>query len=427
MKILRDKNPRILTNSGKSKVIYNKSVLGNGIRIVTEEVPSAETFALGIHIDAGSRDDFAGMEGIAHFLEHSVFLRTKNRSSKQISVAFESLGAYANAYTTKENTCFYVRALKSHFRKSFGILSDVALNPKLVEKEFEKEKLVILEEIKSYEDDPEELIFDYIEKILFEGHSLSHPIAGFQDSVSNISIDDIYRFHGRNYSPGKIVITAAGAIKHDSVVAETEKYFAGLGKRENIDARVIYKDNKLGHFEGEKPFTQCHITLGRIVPGMLSQERYPLALLNVILGDGMSSRLYHQLRERYGFAYAAYSSLQLMSDIGTIYVYSTAERKNIKKVKRVINEEFSKLAEGKISETEIKRAREQVKSSTIMALESMNTRMSNLAKSELTLGEYEDIRSTIEAVESVTLQDLKETASRYLDYNEWSSVVFLDE
>ncbi len=427
MKNIRDKNPRNLTDTVKQKVIYNKTVLDNGLRIITEEVPTAETFAIGININAGSRNDFTGMEGMAHFLEHSVFLRTKKRSSKQISVGFESLGAYANAYTTKEHTCFYVRALKNHFAKSFEILADVVLNPKLIDKEFEKEKFVILEEIKSYEDDPEELIFDYIEKLLFEGNSLAHPIAGYQDSVSVIKPEDIYRFHINNYIPAKIVITAAGAVGHEKVVAEALKYFTAPFPAITTVAGSLFSGGSIGHYEGDKPFTQCHITLGRIVPGMKSAERYPLALLNVILGDGMSSRLYHQLRERYGFAYAAYSSLQLMSDIGSIYVYSTAERKNIKKVKRVINEEFSKLADGKIAETEIKRAREQLKSSTIMALESMNTRMSNLAKSELTIGVYEDIDSTIEAVESVTLADLKDTAARYLDYNEWSSVVFFDE
>lgn len=427
MKAARNKNPGMITNTGKTKAIYRKTELDNGLRIITEEIPLADTFALGINADAGSRDDYEGLDGIAHFLEHSVFLRTGKRSSKQISVDFETLGAYANAYTTKEHTCFYVRALKNHFRKSFEILSDVVLNPKLVEKEFEKERQVILEEIKSYEDDPEELIFDYIEKLIFDGHRLSHPIAGYEDTVSKISIEDVYRFHRESYSPKNIIITAAGAVQHDRVVAEAEKYFSSLASAGNTISKDKFLGSHKGHYEGEKPFSQCHITLGRTVPGILSSERYSLALLNVILGDGMSSRLYHQLRERYGFAYAAYSSLQMMSDTGSLYVYSTAERKNIKKVKRVINEEFQKLRYGKIAETELKRAREQVKSSTIMALESMNTRMTNLAKSELTVGAYEDIDSTIEALESVTLTDLKETAARYLDYDEWSSVVFLDE
>lgn len=408
-------------------MLYRKSVLENGVRIITEEVPAADSFALGINIDIGSRDDFQGLDGIAHFLEHSVFLRTKKRSSKQISVDFESLGAYANAFTTKEQTCFYVRALNNHFRKSFEILSDVALNPKLIEKEFEKERQVILEEIKSYEDDPEELIFDYIEKQIFEGHRLNHPIAGLEDTVSKITIDDVYNFHRQSYSPGNIVISAAGSISHERVVAEAEKYFSNLKPGLKSNPRDNFSGNFISHYEGEKPFTQCHITLGRTVPGIKSIDRYPLALLNVILGDGMSSRLYHQLRERHGFAYAAYSSLQLMTDVGSIYVYSTAERKNVKKVKRVIREEFEKLRDGKISETELKRAREQVKSSTIMALESMNTRMNNLAKSEFSIGSYEDIESTIEAVESVSLTNLKDISARYLNFDDWSSVVFLDE
>ncbi len=428
MEMTRNKYPRKLTTSGKTQVIYKKTELPNGLRVITEELASVDSFALGVNIDIGSRDDLRNKEGIAHFLEHAVFLRTQNRSSRQISAQFESLGAYANAFTTKEQTCFYVRALGSHFRKSFEILADVALNPRMVEKEFEKERQVIIEEIKSYEDDPEELICDYIEKQLFEGNPLSHPIAGYEDSVGRITIDDVARFHHDAYNPRNIIVSAAGCIPHETVVQEAARYFGSLPKgKSNIILREPVLTETVTRFEADKPFSQCHITLGKIIPGVDSIDRYPLALLNVILGDGMSSRLYHQLRERHGYAYAVYSSIQHMSDTGTFSVYSTAERKNVNKILRIVREEFCRLIESKIPGTEVRRAKEQVKSSTIMALESLYTRMTNLAKSEFSIGTYEDIDSTIEAVETVTAGQIKDCAARYLDFDKWSTVIFYDE
>jgi predicted Zn-dependent peptidase len=213
-----------------SKGNYNKSVLENGLTIVSEFVPEIGSFSAGICINVGSRNDIKSKEGIAHFMEHAAFRHTKNRTSKQIANEFETLGAYSNAFTTKELTCFYVRAIKEHFAKTFEILSDITLNTIFVEQEIEKEKLIIIEEIKSYEDDPEEYICDLADTLVFAGSSLAPPIVGTQNSVSNISFGDLEKFHKNYYCPANITISVAGNILHNDIVALTKKYFNSNSK-----------------------------------------------------------------------------------------------------------------------------------------------------------------------------------------------------
>ena len=185
---------RNIISCSEEQVKYNKTTLPNGIKIITEEIPTVESFALGICINAGSRDEPKDFPGLAHFLEHSAFRHTKKRSSRQIASQFESLGAYTNAFTTKEITCFYVRALKSHFKKTLELLTDVALNPVFKEKDINKERAIIIEEINSYEDDPEEMIFDYGDKLIFGGHTLGIPIPGTKESVSKISSNETTQY-----------------------------------------------------------------------------------------------------------------------------------------------------------------------------------------------------------------------------------------
>ena len=217
-------NETIISAIDDDKIVYNKSTLSNGLRIITEQVPVVESYALGIFFNCGSRDDFDTKNGLAHFLEHAAFRHTKTRTSKQLASQFESIGAYTNAYTTKESTGFYVRALTEHFEKTLELLADLTFNTVFVEKEIDKERSIILEEIKTYEDDPEELIMDYGEKLIFSDNKLENPIVGVAGSVNNISCYDLENFQKQFYRPDNTVVSFAGNLEHGKIVKIIEKY-----------------------------------------------------------------------------------------------------------------------------------------------------------------------------------------------------------
>jgi predicted Zn-dependent peptidase len=408
-----------------NKILYDKTELDNGFRILSETIPAAESFSLGITINAGSRDDYEGFQGLAHFIEHTVFRQSKNRSGKQIAYQFESLGAYTNAFTTKEVTCFYVRALNQHFDKCLELLVDLVFNPVFDEKDVEKEKKIIIEEIKSYEDDPEELINDYSDKILFPDCALSEPIAGSVKTVKNIKSEQLKQYHNEFYKPGNIIISVASNYSHETISKKINNLLSHFEKNSFIDNRKISNIYIKKEQIIKKSFQQTHFLLFNKVNGYNSENRYPLSALNVILGEGMSSRLYQRLREKNSLAYSIYSSLNQYTDTGSINIYCATHQKRVDKVEKLINEELLKLIEKKINNTELNRAKEQLKSSTIMALESLSTRMQSLAKSEILLGKYEDIDSTISQINDVTYEQVRSVAEEYFKMDNWSKIIFI--
>lgn len=401
--------------------------------MLTEEVPTVQSFALGIWVDSGTRDEDTEHAGIAHFVEHAVFRRSATRSSKQIAAEFEQVGAYINAFTSKEQTCYYVRALTPHLAHTTRLLADVVMNPAFRESEVEKERSVILEEIKSYDDEPEELVMDMGERLLFGRHQLGSPIIGTADSVAGISAADLRAFHAANYVPEQIVVAAAGNLNHDDVCRVVEQQFASLPSPANTTPAPVRRRSvprqltprRITHHRG---FQQAHICCIRRCSGARSAERYPLALLNAVLGDGMmSSRLHQRIRERSGSAYTVYSSLQLLTDCGILSVYAGADAASIEKTDHEIQRELRLLAEGGVGKRELQRAKEQLKSSTIMGLESMSSRMQSLAKAEMEEDGYEDTARTIAAIDAVSTDQIAEAAERYFQPDQWSYVVMLPE
>ncbi|MBM2815886.1 MAG: hypothetical protein HW421_2648 [Ignavibacteria bacterium] len=412
-------------------VKFRKTTLDNGLRIITEEIPYSKSFALGISIHAGSRDESNEYCGAAHFLEHAAFRRTNKRTSRQIASGFESIGAYSNAYTTKEVTCFYARALTPNFRKTFEILFDVVFNPAFNKSDIEKERTIILEEIKSYDDEPEELIFDYADKLLYGSHPLSNPIVGTLDSVGKIDSEALLKFYKNHYTPGNIIITLAGNVSHDELTNEVIKVFGTKktnGKQQLTDSSgqssqeiTPFKPQRL---EEVRSFQQTHILLANRVPGINSPDRYRLAVLNVMFGDGMSSRLNQKLREQHGIAYSVYSTLQLMSDCGGLYVYIATDKKKAAKAEKLLTAEFNKLLEQKLIKPELQRSKEQLKSNSIMALESLSVRMQNLSKSEFVFGRQETIDSIIGSIDSVSMEHIEELIEKYMNLKNWHFVIF---
>lgn len=403
-------------------VKFRKSVLPNGIRVLSEEVPGVSSFALGICVDIGSRNDPKGYEGLAHFIEHALFLGTRKRSSAKIASDFELEGAYTNAFTTKELTCYYVRALTGHFKKTFEILADVALNPAFNERKTLIEKGVIREEIKSYDDEPEEYIYDLADEVIFGKHPLARPIAGNLKSVDKIDAKILKEYHEENYTPENILISVAGNIPHEKVVELAGAYFGNLTSGKKRKALRKPKWLEAARKDVVKNLQQSHLLLARQIPGINSPDRFPLAILNIILGDGLSSRLHRSLREMNGLAYNIYSSIQMMIDSGMFYIYAGTEVNKLTKAEKLIFKEFDKLINERITKAEIKRAKEQIKSNTIMALESMNTRMNSMAKSEFNLGYYEDIPSTIKAIDEIGMEDIRNCAIKFLIGDDWNVI-----
>lgn len=402
-----------------------RSVLPNGLRIISEYVPTVESFALGMWINAGSRDEGAALAGTAHFIEHLIFRRSRRHSARHIAAAFENIGAYTNAFTTKEHTCFYVRALKRHFRKCASLLGEISLEPAFHPADIEKERDVILEEIKGYDDEPEEQIFDEAERRLFAGHSLAHPIAGQAETVAAITRDDITEFHTVRYSPSDMIFAVAGNISHTEAIAVATSFFGA--KRDTFSNLLVR--SAPNPVQGEsvvitKSFQQSHIVSAARIEGAKSPDRYTYAVLNTLFGDGMSSRLYQRLRERSGLAYSVYSTVQLLSDCGTIAVYAGVDTKNTDKARRCIVEETDKLLQTKVTDKETARAKEQVKASIVMGLEDMSSRMNYLAKSELEEGGFEPAEAAIAKVDTVTAADVLRVAQTYLAPAQMHEIVF---
>ena len=420
--------------ANKTEKKYNKTKLDNGLIIVSEYVPYVESFAAGICVNIGSRNDYKNKEGIAHFMEHSAFRHTKNRTAKQIANEFENLGAYSNAWTAKDTTCYYVRAISHNFNKTFELLSDISQNTIFIDNEIEKERNIIIEEIKSYEDDPEENILDLIDSLLFANTSMAHSITGSQNSVSNIQIEDLNTFHNQFYIPNNMLIAVAGNIEHNHIVQLAEKLF-----NDNIH-KILPSNNKIKKATKKtnsankelivsKPIQQAHIMLGNIINKTNTpNELYKLAIANIIFGDGMSSRLYQNLREKYGLAYSIYSSCQTYIDAcGQINIYVATDKTNIDKVTDLIYQQMDILNNNKITKKEFQRAKEQLKTATIIDLESMASKVNNIIKHELYFGYREDIDDIIRNIEDISIDDIIDINAKYFTNDNWCKCILLPD
>jgi predicted Zn-dependent peptidase len=404
----------------------SKYILNNGLTVITEDIPGVESLAVGITVNAGSRDDFKGKEGLAHFMEHLAFRHTKTKSSRQIAEGFESVGAYANAFTTQEHTCFYVRTLTKHFSKTFNLLTDITLNPIFREKDIEKERDIIIEEIKSNYDDPEEYIFDLADSVLFDNHPLGNPIQGYEDSVNDILSNDLIEFHKKFYSPSNILITVVGNINNHKVLSAAKKLFSDLPASNQKFLRNIPENTNAENLTEKMKISQAHLLLGKRISDYNSHERYPLMLLNTLLGDGMSSRLYQKLREKKGLAYNVYSTINYFSDSGTIYIYIATDKSNVKKSTDLIMRELTKLSE-KISSANLKKAKEQLKSALIMEMENLTTRMIAIIKDELLTGKSESMAEMIHKIDNVTLEETQLIAKHYFSPAGWKEIKLIPE
>ncbi|MFC2085851.1 M16 family metallopeptidase [Bacteroidota bacterium] len=406
---------------------YTRTVLPNGIRVVSEHIPSVRSISVGVWIATGSRDESAELSGISHFIEHMVFKGTKTRRTHHIAQRMESVGGYLNAFTTKEHTCFFARALDEHLARALDVTCDLILSPALPPKELEREKDVVLEEIKMYEDVPEDLIFDRFEQAVYGNHALGRPVIGYPETVRSLTRENLLGYLEKQYTPDRIVVAVAGNAKHGRVVELVERLFANFARQHGNGSsdRELAPDPHVDHLVESRVIQQAHLVLGGRSYSIPDARRSALSVLNTVLGGGMSSRLNQNIREKYGYCYQIYSFVNQMSDVGDFGIYMATHPGKVDHSIRLIERELKRLAEKRISGRQLSLAKTQLKGSLMLGLESLSNRMSRLGQLEMVNRPIGTLDEIIAEVDAVTEDDVRDVATDLFDQKHLSSVVFI--
>jgi predicted Zn-dependent peptidase len=395
---------------------FNKTILPNGIKVISETISYVKSFSLGFWFNVGSRDEIDQNNGITHFIEHMLFKGTKKRSAKKIAVDIESFGGYLNAFTSKEHTCYYGRGLENHIEKTFDVLSDMIQQPAFKPAEIKKESSVVIDELYDIEDNPEELIFDKFEENIFAGNSLSMPIIGSEENLKNFSQRNLLNFVKEKYGFNRLVIAASGAVNHEKLLKFADKYIKTDLGISNIKRKNYSPNNSIVKLEIiDKEIQQVHAIIGRAAYGYKNEKRTIANVLSQILGEGSSSRLFQTVREKNGIAYQINSFLNSFYDISTFGVYFSTNEKMMHKAISIILKEFKKLRETKISDRELNKAKESIKSGLLLSLEGTSNRMMRMAQSELYFNRIKSIDEAIKDIDSVTRENILEAANELLE------------
>ena len=387
--------------------------LYNGIRVVTESMPQVSSVAAGFWVGTGSRDESARLAGASHFLEHLLFKGTPTRTAAEIAESVDAVGGDMNAFTTKEYTAFYVRLLAESLDLGLDILSDVMWDPAFRPDEVEAERQVIMEEILMHSDEPSDLVHDRLLEGLFPDHPLGRDVLGDEESIAAMHVDEIRSFHRHHYRPGNIVVAAAGQLVHDEVVDGVARRFRGDQGGE-APRRVAPGGPALPVVMTNRPTEQAHVVLGVPTFGRHDDDRFSLAVLDHVLGGGLSSRLFQEIRERRGLAYSVYSYRTSFDDAGVLAFYAgTAPGRAHEVLDRMVGE-LRKLTSEGVTEREVAVAKGHIRGETALSLEDSAARMSRVARSELLHGEVIDVDDVLAHVEAVTADDVDRVAARVL-------------
>ncbi len=384
--------------------------LSNGIRIVTESMPYVRSVSLGIWVGSGSRAERGPENGISHFIEHMVFKGTKNRSAEDIARSVDSVGGGLDAFTSKELVSFNTKVLDEHLPVAFDVLADLVQNPLFREADIEKEKGVILEEIKMEADQPEFVLHETFISNFWKGHPLGKPILGTKETVKKFTPELVHDFYSRIYSPSNILVTAAGNLDHDEIVRLVREKFEDFPERGGAPVEVTPKAHAPIILKKKDSLEQVHITMGVPAYRLAHELRFPLYVLNTVLGGGMSSRLFQNIREKQGLAYAVYSELNLFSDTGCFTVYAGTAAETAKQVVTSVVQEFRNLKQDLIGEDELRRAKDHLKGSLMLSLESTSSRMSNLARQELYFDRFMSLDEMLDSIEAVKRDEVQMVA-----------------
>ncbi|MFH0931789.1 MAG: pitrilysin family protein [Candidatus Zixiibacteriota bacterium] len=396
------------------RVSYQKTVLDNKLRVISEKIDSVSSITLGVWIDVGSRDEEQNENGISHFIEHMLFKGTKKRSTKEIALALESLGGTLNAFTGRENTCLYAKVLDEHLEIALDVLSDLLLNPLFNPYDFKKEKKIIAEEIKELEDMPSEVAFDLLMEAMWGEHPLGRPVIGDIKNIQKLERGQLLNFMREKYVSPKIVIAACGNLSHQRLVKLVENKFklnSPIPKRKREIPPLRLMSQKIAR---RRKTAQTHICIGFPGYSFKHPKRYAALLLSNILGGGMSSRLFQNLREKFGMVYTVHTFIDSFKDKGIFGVYLGTDKKQVLPAVEQVLKELRRIKKDELKRKEFEDAKYQLKGNLILGAESTSTRMNRLARLEIYLKDYISLEKTISLINQVKKEEVIEVANELM-------------
>lgn len=402
--------------------MFIKKHLLNGLPVVMESIKNMRSVVIGIWVKVGSRNEPPEKNGISHFLEHMFFKGTKKRSAKDIAFEIDSLGGELNAFTSRENTTFYVKVLDEYLEKGVELLSDVFLHSTFPEEDMEKERKIIKEEIKMIEDTPDDYIHDLSNQTIWGHSGLGQPVLGRRETIRSFTKDDLLSHIRKYYGTKDIVVSCAGNFEPEHLLSMLNKNLGNL-RRGSEPERGVPPDFKSRVEVFSKQLSEAHICLGVKGLSQTSEERYGLFILNSILGAGVSSRLFQEIREKRGLAYSIYSFIALYFDAGVWGVYAGVSRKKVREVLELILKEMYSLKDT-LDDIELNRAKSQMKGNIVLGLESTISRMNSIARQEIYHGKYYSPEEIMKEIDSVTLNSIKDLVERLIKKELFSLTVF---
>jgi len=392
--------------------IYKKTVLPDGLRIISESIPAVRSISIGLWIDIGSRDEPEGLDGVSHFIEHMVFKGTASRSPLDIVSYIESVGGVINAFTSRENTCFLAKIIDIQLPRAVEILADLVFNAKFDQGDISKEKKIVIDEINEVKDTPSDLVHDFFAQSIFGNHALGKPILGTSKTVRALSRSKILGFLQANYQRPKMLVVASGNLKHEELVELVMSYLPEVRTNHFKPLKRIKPEIYTGLYVKGQKTNQTHICIGTPAMNFSHRRRAALLLLNSILGGSMSSKLFQKIREELGMAYTVFSYLDFFNDASVIGVYMSTDKKYTGKIINTVVDELEKLKHNKLSDVELQSAKEQLKGSLVLGLENTSHRMNRLAKHELLLGKYITVDETIDEIDRITSKQVIDIANK---------------
>lgn len=404
-----------------------KSVLPNGLKIVTEQIDSVKSISAGIWVKTGSRNESDEQAGITHFLEHMLFKGTENRTSFEIAQSMESVGGYLNAFTSTEYTCYYARCLDSKLEDALDVLSDMVRHSTFPEDEMQKEKNVVLEEMKMYKDSPDDFILEEFSSQLFPNHPIGRPVLGFENTVLSFTRDGLFDYIDDRYNPDNLLVAVAGHVNHEDVVQLVTRLLNHQKSETTVNEPQPIPPYEVTHKELTKAIEQTHMILGRRALNYDHPDKYLLLLANTILGGGMSSRLHQNIREKYGYCYSIGPFNQSFLDSGLFGVYIGTDSDYVGHVRELIVKEFRRLQDEKIDEKELDEAKAHLKGKLLLSQENTSNRMTRMAKSEIYFNRYVTLDELVENIDAVNSEDLRTFAEGFFDPEMYSETLLVPE
>jgi predicted Zn-dependent peptidase len=394
--------------------MFAKTTLDNGIRVVTHEMRDHRSVSLGIWVENGSRHESAPQNGISHFIEHLLFKGTERRSAAAIAEEMDAVGGVLNAFTSKEQTCYYAKVLDENLPLAIDLLTDIFLHSSFDGEEIERERSVILQEISQAEDTPDDYVHDLFSVDFFKDHPIARPICGRLETVNSFQRADIVEFFKSRYLPRRVIVAGAGNLSHDRLVEELDGRLGPIGDGREPVADVLEGERQPamanGIYPHSKALEQAHLCLGMAGVAQTDARRYPAYVLNTLLGGGMSSRLFQEIREKRGKAYSVYSFSSSFKDVGYLGIYAGTSVEWAEEVVELIVKELRKLAAGEISETELDRTRGQLVGSMMLGLESTDSWMSHIARNEIYFGQAVSTEEICRRIRAVSRDEVIELA-----------------